>query len=154
MDGQLRCKECGALLVEGGTCFDHFYQMLAWENEKPANGEVHNLTVLCYYLQHPGLYSPAGLDYAMSLLVDFLDKGLSPQEVRRINQHPVSSSQRKFKITATPESFGAYARPVHWRLTAADVTAGTLDTYLEKVRGWAQATLDELKSSGNIREGQ
>jgi len=57
--------------------------MLYWENEVLANGEVHHLLVLCYHLQHPRLYSPAGLGYAIQLLRDFLVGGLSPQEVRR-----------------------------------------------------------------------
>src|SRR5512143_3084115 len=124
MRSNLHCPECGAPVAEGANCVDHFYQMLAWENEKQANLEVHNLTVLCYYLQHPSLYSPEGLKFAMGLLVDFLEKGLPPQEVRRRNRQQVSSSQRNFKIKATPQSYGVYAHPVLWRLTAADVTAG------------------------------
>ncbi len=139
-------------MVEGTSCIDHFYQMLAWENEKPENLQVHNLTVLCYYLQHPSLYSPEGLEYAKGLLVDFVDKGLSTQEVRRQNRDRVSSSVRQFKVTATPQSFGVYVHPVHWSLTAADVTAGSVDTYCEKVRAWAASLLEELKRSGNISE--
>ena len=50
-----RCPECGAVLHDGETCEAYFHQMLFWEAENPANGEVHHLAVLCYHLQHPHL---------------------------------------------------------------------------------------------------
>ena len=73
MDSMPFCSECGAAQTPEATCQDHFHRMLAWEIENPSLGEVHQLMVLSYYLQHPSLYSPRGLEGAKQLLVDFLN---------------------------------------------------------------------------------
>ncbi len=78
MTATSRCPDCGAAHATGVTCQDDFHQMLFWEAEEPARGEVHHLMVLCYHLQHPGLYSPAGLQHALGLLEDFVVRGQSP----------------------------------------------------------------------------
>ncbi len=88
--------------------------MLYWESERAENGEVHHLAVLCYYLQHPSRYSPEGLAHAQGLLKDFLDRGLSPQEVRRKNRESVDSGSRTWKVTARPGMGASYPRPPRW----------------------------------------
>ena len=113
--------------------------MLFWEAEHPAYGEVHHLTVLCYHLQHPSLYSPEGLQAARRLLVEFVERGTSPGEVRQANQAHVDSSRRQWKITARADSRGSYDRVVVWPLTAADVVAGGADHYCDNVRAWARS---------------
>lgn len=60
------CPECGAVWQDGRTCQEYFHQMLYWEAEDPSLGEVHRLSVLCNYLQHPSLYSLEGLEQAKS----------------------------------------------------------------------------------------
>ena len=105
MEVPQRCAERGAILINGQTCEDHFHQMLFWEAENPAGGaEVHHLTVLCYHLQHPGRYSPAGLNEARRLLVEFVEHGLSPAEARQRSRARVDSSRRNWKITGTAAS--------------------------------------------------
>lgn len=109
------CPECAAVWQDGETCQDCFYQMLYWEAGNPDYGEVHHLMVLCYYLQHPSLYSPEGLEAGMRLLVDFVEGNLSPQEARRRMQGKVSSRRRRrWKLVATPQTSGAYPYPVRW----------------------------------------
>ncbi len=132
-----RCPDCGAAHVNGITCQDDFYQMLYWEAEEPARGEVHHLMVLCYHLQHPGLYSPDGLQHALGLLEDFVVRDVSPAEVRHIDRDKVASNQRTWTITARPDQCGAYDRPIAWTLTAADVIAGGADAYCDTARWWA-----------------
>jgi hypothetical protein len=146
------CPECGAPWRDNQTCQDAFHQMLFWENENPAYGEVHHLLVLCYHLQHPSLYSPDGLAGARRLLADFLEQNLPPAETRRRNRQQVSSSQRQWKITARPGLHGAYTRPPQWRLTAAAVVAGGAENYCDNVRQWAASILAALKQSGNFPE--
>jgi hypothetical protein len=114
--------------------------------------DVHHLMVLSYYLQHPSLYSPEGLTHSMGLLVDFLERGLTPQDVRKRDRNVVDSGKRKFKIKGTPASHGAYRYPVHWTMTAADVVAGGMDRYYDNVRAWAQSILEALKTSGNLAQ--
>src|SRR5262245_38185795 len=92
------CSECGSAWRDRQTCQDHFHQMLYWEFEYPDLGVVHHLMVLCYHLQHPSLYSPEGLRYSMQLLVDFVERGVSPQESRQRSRVIVDSANRKWKI--------------------------------------------------------
>jgi hypothetical protein len=144
------CPDCGAMLRGHETCETHFHQMLFWESEFPDLGVVHHLMVLCYYLQHPRLYSPEGLNNALGLLVAFVERGASPAEVRESNGKIVDSGKRDWKVTARPDSFGVYAYPVQWPMTAADVTARGAEQYIDSVREWAAAALQALQKSENL----
>jgi hypothetical protein len=138
-------------LINGQTCVDHFHQMLYWEAENPAYGaEVHHLMVLCYHVQHPGLYSPAGLNEARRLLVEFVEHGLSPAEARQRNRARVDSSRRNWKIKGTAASHGSYAQAIAWKMTAADVVASGAENYCDNVRGWARSINDALKAMQSI----
>ena len=127
--------------------------MLFWEAEKPSLGVVHHLTVLCYHLQHPSLYSPEGLVEAQRLLVEFVEHSATTEEVRQRNRARVDSSQRTWKIKATAASHGAYAQSIHWTMTAADVTAGGANSYCDNVRRWAQSILETLQATQDLRVG-
>ena len=147
---QQACPECGATWPAGQTCQDFFHQMLFWEAEYPAFGaQVHHLMVLCYHLQHPSLYSPEGLDAARKLLEDFIERGLTPEQVRRRNRAAVDSSRRTWKVKATAGSHGAYPDTVRWTMTAADVAASGVDHYCDQVRLWAQSVHMALASFHN-----
>lgn len=145
MGDQPTCPDCNAFLSDHLTCQDHFHQLLFWENEVPEYGEVHHLTVLCYHLQHPSLYSPEGLQYARKLLADFLVRGLSPAEVRRQEKDHVDSGKRQIKFTSRPGSHGAYPILVHWTMTIGNVVAAGKDNYLASVRAWADSILHNLE---------
>ncbi len=144
------CPECGATLKDNLTCEDHFHQMLYWENEFPGHGVVHHLTVLCYYLQHPSLYSPDGLRYGLGLLVEFVENQVSPQEIRQKSRSQVDSGQRGWKVTSRSGQKGAYSHPVDWTMTARDVTAPGAEHYIESVRRWANRVFQDLKQSKNL----
>ncbi len=133
------CPECGAAWADGQTCQEFFHQMLFWENEVPALGEVHHLMVLCYHLQHPSLYSTEGLRHARRLLAEFVEEGLTPQASRRRNRERVDSGQRKWSITARPGDKGRYERPPQWAMTAADVVGAGRAAYREQVVEWARS---------------
>ncbi len=150
MDVQQRCPECQAVWAGDKTCQDDFYQMLFWENEYPGHGIVHHLMVLCYHLQHPSLYSQDGLAYSKGLLVDFVEKGLPPEQVRQRAREGVDSRNREWKVTSRSSAPGSYQHPVNWSMVAADVVAAGPDQYIEKVRDWAQKTLDDLRQTSNL----
>ncbi|MBZ0279740.1 MAG: DUF5946 family protein [Anaerolineae bacterium] len=142
------CPECGAVLAEGQTCRDHFDQMLFWEAEDFSRGVVHHLLVLCYHLQHPSLYSMEGLQYGLGLLDQFVVQGITPADVRKQSRDQVASGNRNWKITARPDSIGAYDHPITWTMTAADVVAQGADNYVDSVRAWAQSVHESLKLVG------
>ncbi len=147
MDTHSLCPECGAVLSDGETCETYFHQMLFWETENPANWVVHHLTVLCYHLQHLGLYSSAGLEGGKQLLIAFVRDGRSPADVRRASRDKVNSKNRDWKITARPDSKGAYTHPPVWTMRASDVVARGSDRYCDSVREWSQSVYDSLKSA-------
>lgn len=140
------CPECGAAWADGQTCTDLFHQMGFWELDYQLY-EVHHLMVLCYHLQHPGLYSPEGLAGALKLLIEFVEGGITPQTVRRRETGPLDSGVRNYRIKGTPESHAEYMQPVRWEMTAADVVAGGIDHYYENVQAWAGSVLMALRES-------
>jgi hypothetical protein len=145
------CPECGAALLANESCEMHFHQMLFWEAEHPDYGaQVHHLMVLCYFMQHPSLYSLEGLREAKKLLVGFVRDNTAPQDMRKRIRDQVDSGKRDFKITARVDSKGAYDHAVKWPMTAADVTARGVDKYVESVKSWAKAAYDALIASGNL----
>lgn len=150
MDITGRCPECHAAWCDRLTCRNHLDQMLAWEFENPASaGLVHHLTVLCYNLQHPSVYSPEALASAQTILVQFVVHGVSPQQVRQEIRQTHASGRRTYKVTGTPTSQGRYAFPVHWTMTIGDVAAGGLEGYCDRVRAWALAVYESIRDSGN-----
>ena len=147
------CPECSAVLADGRTCAHDFHQLLSWENERPELGEVHHLMVLCYHLQHPGLYSAEGLAHARRLLDAFVTEGLSPEEMRQRQRSAVDSGGRKWSVTARPGNYGRYERQPAWAMCTADVVAGGMDNYVANVRAWAgqvHRTIREGGSHGSI----
>jgi hypothetical protein len=133
------------------TCEAHFHQMLFWESEYPEYTlEVHNLMVLAYHLQHPHLYSAEGLTHAKGLLVDFVEHGLSIEEVLKRQRVAMDSGKRQFKITARADFQGSYMHPIVWMITVRNITTGSIEEYSDNIRRWAQSILDTLKITKNL----
>jgi hypothetical protein len=143
------CPECGAIWRQNDTCQDRFYQMLYWESKNPDDGaQVHHLMVLCYHLQHPGMYSPEGLSEGLRLLDAFLRQGADPAKVRRQSQASVDSSSRTWKIGATSTSHGSYDPPIKWGMTTVDVIGRGRERYRDSIQAWAQSICAVLEASG------
>jgi hypothetical protein len=144
------CPECRTGWPDALTCEDAFHQALAWDFEDSRAGSVHHLTVLCYHLQHPSLYSSEGLKCAEGLLVEFLEKGKTPEIVRRENYETVQNNRRNWSIMSSGSNTSAYGTPPMWNMSIRDVVTGGIGNYPEKVRAWAESILRALKESGNI----
>lgn len=123
--------------------------MLNWEFEYNLP-DVHHLMVLSYHLQHPSLYSPQTLKDSVQMLIQFVEDGVTPQQMRKKIGKAVDSGVRKHKITGTPESHGEYVHPVTWTKTAADVTSGGVENFYANVRQWAASILAALRESGEV----
>ncbi|GAB1420899.1 hypothetical protein MASR2M15_10270 [Anaerolineales bacterium] len=106
------CADCGAIWPDGRQCEDTFHQLLAWEAEFPEFWAVHHYLVLCYHLQHPHLYSEAGLAGAVKLLMAFREEGLTTEQMRKRLQHEVDSGQREYKIKGHAASQGRYPKAI------------------------------------------
>ncbi|XUX00207.1 MAG: DUF5946 family protein [Dehalogenimonas sp.] len=145
------CGECNAELPDDRTCAAYFHQALSWDFEDPAGaGSVHHLTVLCYHVQHPDLYSREGLEYAKGLMVEFLENGITPDTIRHGEAKNVRNSRRKWPITPRGSTSGTYRCPPKWTMTVKDVIAGGLECYPTSVKTWARSVFEALKESGNI----
>lgn len=149
MKNVIQCPECGADCSDGQNCIDHFHLMGIWELDYQLF-DVHHLMVLCYYLQHPNLYSPEALSGAMKMLVEFLEEGITPQMMRKSMSKAVDSLNRQYKIKGTAESYGEYKNPIVWQMRAKDVIQLGVDNYYSSVRSWATVTLESLRKSGNL----
>lgn len=149
-DRPRHCRECKAKWLDSRTCQDDFHQALAWDFEDPGAGTVHHLTVLCYHLQHPNLYSPEGLRYAEGLLVEFLEQGKSPETVRRENSETVQNNRRNWTVTGSGHSKAEYRTLPTWTMTIRDVVSGGLGNYPARVRAWSESILKALRESENI----
>ncbi len=147
---QLSCPECGATWKEGTTCESNFHQMLYWENEDLKRGAVHHLMILAYHLQHPSQYSPEGLKYSQQLLVDFVERGVTPQQVVKNNWRAVDSNLHRWGIRARPGTQASYPHPASWSLTVQDVVDADADHYVESVQAWARSIITDLRSAGNL----
>ena len=145
MTGKTDCPECGAEWMDDQTCTDHFHLMLACEWEHQLY-DLHHLLVLCFYLQHPCLYSLQALNHAKTMLVDFLENGISPQALRT----KLNLTERDFAIQGTPESHGVYVHPIEWTMTAGDVVEAGVDNYYDSIRKWAEFILNDLRESKNL----
>jgi len=125
--------------------------MLAWEYEDmELKGQVHHLMVLCYHLQHPSLYAPDGLLNAQRLLLEFVEGGVTPQEVRQRDREKVDSGNRDWKIKARPGLVAAYRSTIHWTMTSGDVIVRGAGIYNESIAAWARSILEAMRASGNL----
>jgi hypothetical protein len=110
--------------------------------------DLHHLMVLCYYLQHPQLYSREGLAGALALLRRFAVDGAYVVDVREQMRPSVQQGTRTYPITARPDNVGVYSQPVVWTMTAGDVVAGGVEQYYENIRAWTGSVVGALRAAG------
>jgi hypothetical protein len=97
------CPECGSHWLAGETCQDLFYQLMYWELDAPCLfQQAHHLSVLSYHLQHPSLYSPEGLSWAIKLLTDLYEGDVHPRDTITRDREKLDSGKRDFKFRGKP----------------------------------------------------
>jgi hypothetical protein len=143
------CPECGAAVPRGGVCRDHFHALLALEAQVPkaAGALPHFYAVACYVLQHPESmgYTARALADLRSGLAEALEGRAGIPQLRARAQRTASGGSIMRKAG------DAVARwPVErWPMTVADVCAGGVDGYSERVAEWARSirlTLDTAEA--------
>ena len=128
-----RCPECGAPRVDGLECGEQLGQLLAWEVDDAELRRVHFLTVASYNLQHPARFTDEAIAGLRQSYIDYLDRGISIEEIRRRATAAFDGSKRVRRDEAS-------VRPVMraWPMTVADVYHdGEPEGAAERVRRWA-----------------
>jgi hypothetical protein len=125
--------------------------MIAWDfTDFSGVGQVHHLTVLCYYLQHPSHYSPEGLKQAVSILKKVNENNLSDKELYQEESDMFSSSRRNWHVTGTQTNHGKYTHQIKWQLTVGAVVKDGISKYPEHVKEWASTIYHDLKIAGEL----
>ena len=138
------CPECGGILKENKSCQDIFDSFLVQEFSDPAYGEVHMLTVACFFIQHER-YSDEALTWIEGKLHQYLYEGISPDIIRQRVGKEAQQQNRTWKVTRQPSS--PPLPKISWTMTIADVFKKYQDaeSYCKLIREWATKTLHEMK---------
>ena len=143
------CHECGAAVLDGGSCLDLFHAMLLLESELPGGpGETpHFLAVSCYALQHPeGMkFTAEALAQSRRLVAERLAGVATMDQIRKQVRRAADGPQRVTRRAGDPMARWGVSQ---WPLTVADVLAGGVDGYAGRVEEWARSivqTLDEAE---------
>jgi hypothetical protein len=149
------CPECGAPVPDGGSCIDRFHAMLLLESEVAADpaessgdrGEVaHFYAVSSYVLQHPRSmnYTAEALAALRESVADHLAGRVTLAELRHRVRRAADGAGRVTR-RATDD---AVRWPVQsWPLTVADVIAGGVKDYGERVAVWAESVISVLDTA-------
>ena len=136
----MNCPECGAV---DNLCRSRFDEFLALEFSDMGYGEVHNLTVATYMLQHSSKLSLEGWLYERDLLREFIVEKKSPSLVRQQVKDSVDSGKRTFKFKSKD------GKPVisksTWTKTILDVRWENAEVYCADVNSWATAVLEDAE---------
>lgn len=136
----MNCPECGAVDTLCRLRFDEF---LALEFSNMGYGEVHNLTVATYMIQHSSKMSLEGWLYERDLLREFIVEKKSPSLIRQQVKDSVDSGKRTFKFKSKD------GKPVisktSWTKTILDVRSENAEVYCADVTVWATAVLEDAE---------
>lgn len=137
----MNCPECGAT---DNLCKSRFDEFLALEFSDMSYGEVHNLTVATYMIQHSSKLSPEGWMYERDLLREFIVEKKSPSLIRQQVKDSIDSGKRTFKFKSKD------GKPVisktSWTKTILDVRSENAEVYCADVNAWAQSVLEEAET--------
>jgi hypothetical protein len=149
------CPECGAPLPESSKCIELFHALLLLEYEVAANpaaiaggrGEVaHFYAVSSYVLQHPD-----SMNYTATALA-LVRQGVAGHLAGNVTLAELRARVRRAADGATRITRRAGEQVVRWPveswpLTVADVLAGGVEGYLERVAAWAASVIRTLDAS-------
>lgn len=143
-----RCPECGVGLQPGGSCRDNFNALLALEWDIPggAGTIAHFYAVSSYILQHPDsmFYTVESIAWLRSAVVSALAGEVSTEDLRRSAGQGGKKSGHVTRRSGDPIPEWEVER---WSMTVADVLAGGVDGYGERVEEWAASVIADLSAS-------
>lgn len=143
------CPECGAPLAPGGSCWDTFALLLALEAEIPgaAGSTLHFYAVACYNLQHPVTMrlTQEALHGLAQHLADELAGRATLAEIRVRTRRRVNGATRVLRREGDPPPTWVHTT---WPMHVADVYAGGVEHYPERVTAWARSVCAALIAYG------
>ena len=136
----MNCPECGA---PDRLCQTRFDEFLVLEFTDPGYGEVHNLTVATFMVQHSSRMSKEGWLYERDLLREFIVEKKSPSLIRQQVRDSVDSGKRKFTFKSK-DGMPVISKSA-WRKTILDVRDENANIYCEDIQAWARSVLEEAE---------
>ena len=137
----MNCPECGAT---DNLCKSRFDEFLVLEFSDMSYGEVHNLTVATYMIQHSSKMSLEGWMYERDLLREFIVEKKSPSLIRQQVKDSIDSGKRTFKFKSKD------GKPVisktSWTKTILDVRWENAEAYCVDINAWAKAVLEDAET--------
>lgn len=142
------CPECGAPIPSGGVCRDNFDALLALEWEVPggAGTLAHFYAVSSYILQHPDSmqYTVGSLGWLRASVAKALFCAATTEDLRRSAREEGKPTGRVTRRAGDTVPQWSVER---WTTTVADVLAGGVNGYGDRVRAWAESVLGDLARS-------
>ena len=149
----VRCQECGAPIPDGGSCRDNLHDLLALEWDVPggAGTVVHFFAVSSYGLQHPVSmqYTVEAIAWLKSAVAQALETGCSIESLRA-SARTQGQDAHVTRRDGDPVADWGVAR---WTSTVADILAGGVDGYAERVRTWAAAVVSDIDAVASYATG-
>ncbi|HMA37488.1 MAG TPA: DUF5946 family protein [Chloroflexia bacterium] len=134
------CPECGAVQVDGMTCWEQLGALLGWESQDPELQAAHFLTVAAYNLQHPAQFTSGAWPGLRTSFIARLEQGTAVEDWQRQAARASAGQTRVLRNEVN-------RMPVRrsWSITIADVyrpdrPAGAA----ARVRAWAACIRQEL----------
>ena len=134
------CPECGAVPLNGMTCWEQLGAVIAWEYHDPELMAEHFFTVARYNLQHPAQFTDEALVELHKSVILRLDQQVPISQIREHTTKMYNGSKRVLK---PKEERHPMLRS--WLMTIADVyLPDHPENAAERVRAWAIAVRGEL----------
>ena len=137
----MNCPECGA---PDSLCQTRFDEFLVLEFTDPGYGEVHNLTVCTFMVQHSSRLSREGWMYERQLLREFVVEKKSPSLIRQQVSKSVDSGKRTF--TFKSKTGVPVITKSTWAKTILDVRVESAEVYCADINAWAKAALEDAET--------
>jgi len=149
----VRCQECGAPIPDGGSCRDNLHDLLALEWDVPggAGTVAHFFAVSSYGLQHPVSmqYTVEAIAWLKSAVAQALETGCSIESLRA-SARTQGQDAHVTRRDGDPVADWGVER---WTSTVADILAGGVDGYAERVRTWAAAVVSDIDAVASYATG-
>ncbi|MDB4940269.1 MAG: hypothetical protein JWO40_694 [Candidatus Doudnabacteria bacterium] len=133
-----KCPECGA--VSNLSCWEMLGVICSWEWADRDLQKEHFLIVASYNLQHPAKFVDEAIKGLQIALIDYLDHGISPEEIRRRTSRAYEGNKKVLK-----NDQNVTLRLRNWPVTIDNIYAnGDLIDAATRVKKWGQSIKEEL----------